>query len=50
MRRGFDKFYWVDEDITDWQRDVTNQLVLDKKLLQIDLAIMQMELNCLTGN
>ncbi|KAK9705230.1 hypothetical protein RND81_07G042100 [Saponaria officinalis] len=29
-------FRWVDEDQSEWQRDVINQLLLEKKLLQSD--------------
>ncbi|KAK9698639.1 hypothetical protein RND81_08G119900 [Saponaria officinalis] len=29
-------FRWVDEEQSEWQRDVINQLLLEKKLLQSD--------------
>ncbi|KAL2924783.1 Keratin type I cytoskeletal 9, partial [Bienertia sinuspersici] len=34
----------LDEDITEWQRSVTNKLVLEKKLLECQLNTCQTEL------
>ncbi|KAK9667659.1 hypothetical protein RND81_13G003000, partial [Saponaria officinalis] len=40
----FCKFFkWVDEEQIDWQRDVINQLLLEKKLLQCDNEILKAE-------
>ncbi|KAL2942857.1 DNA topoisomerase 3-alpha [Bienertia sinuspersici] len=42
--RGCNYFMWLDEDITEWQRNVTNKLVLEKKLLELQLNTCQTEL------
>ncbi|KAK9756177.1 hypothetical protein RND81_01G079000 [Saponaria officinalis] len=36
-------FIWVDEDQSEWQRDVINQLLLEKKLLKADNDILWVE-------
>ncbi|XP_021725633.1 uncharacterized protein LOC110692859 [Chenopodium quinoa] len=33
--RGCKCFEWVDEDGSDWQKEVINQLILDKKLMKV---------------
>lgn len=47
--RGCDSFYWVDEDPIEWQTSVTNQLVLDKKLMKIDMNALKVEVADLNG-
>ncbi|KAK9677586.1 hypothetical protein RND81_11G153500 [Saponaria officinalis] len=36
-------FRWVDEEQSEWQRDVINQLLLEKKLLQSDNDNLRVE-------
>ncbi|XP_021750442.1 uncharacterized protein At4g04775-like [Chenopodium quinoa] len=42
-RRGCKFFKWFDEDILEWQRVVTNQLVLDKKLMQNEIGLLKQQ-------
>lgn len=42
-RRGCSFFRWIDEDPVEWQRIITNQLVLEKKLMKNDIAILKQE-------
>lgn len=44
--RGCNTFEWVDDDILDWQRDVTNVLVAEKHRLATDLSIIKARLAC----
>uniref|UniRef100_A0A803LDF5 Uncharacterized protein n=1 Tax=Chenopodium quinoa TaxID=63459 RepID=A0A803LDF5_CHEQI len=39
---------WVDEDILDWQRDVTNNLVAEKHRLTTDVRLQQTKMACCT--
>ncbi|XP_021773573.1 uncharacterized protein LOC110737536 [Chenopodium quinoa] len=48
--RGCKCFEWVDEEEgTEWQRDVINQLLLDKKLMKGEMNSLQRELEDLSG-
>ncbi|XP_021762064.1 uncharacterized protein LOC110726848 [Chenopodium quinoa] len=48
--RGCKCFEWVDtEDGTDWQRDVINQLLLDKKLMKAEVNSLKRDVEDLTG-
>ncbi|KAL2938979.1 Heat shock factor protein 1 [Bienertia sinuspersici] len=40
-QRGCNKFEWLDEDIVDWQRDVTNVLIDEKHRLATDNSILK---------
>ncbi|XP_021768549.1 uncharacterized protein At4g04775-like [Chenopodium quinoa] len=42
-RRGCKFFKWIDEEILEWQRVVTNQLVLDKKLMKNEIALLKQQ-------
>ncbi|XP_021846260.1 uncharacterized protein [Spinacia oleracea] len=46
-QRGCNKFDWLDEDIVEWQRDVTNVLVAEKHRLSTDLAILRNRFACI---
>lgn len=39
----------MDKNVEDWQRDVSHQLLLNKKLLQNDVAMLRNEVNDLCG-
>ncbi|KAL2926397.1 Restin-like protein [Bienertia sinuspersici] len=43
--RGCNFFNWIDEDMTEWRRNVINKLVLEKKLVeaQLDAAHNEMK-------
>lgn len=41
--RGCNFFKWVDEDMTEWQRHLSNKLILEKKLLELQLTTSQAE-------
>ncbi|XP_021752508.1 uncharacterized protein At4g04775-like [Chenopodium quinoa] len=43
---GCNYFEWVDEEILDWQRDVTNVLIAEKHRLATDLRLVQAKLEC----
>ncbi|XP_056682645.1 uncharacterized protein [Spinacia oleracea] len=43
-RKGCGWFYWVDPDVVEWQRVVTNELVVEKRLLKTELRVMMTEL------
>ncbi|XP_021856971.2 uncharacterized protein [Spinacia oleracea] len=48
--RGCKKFEWLDEeDCVDWQRNVTNALLLDKKLLKVEVNALKSEVDDLSG-
>ncbi|XP_021742715.1 uncharacterized protein LOC110708797 [Chenopodium quinoa] len=48
--RGCKAFEWVDnEDGTDWQRVVINQLLLDKKLMKGEINSLKRDVDDLTG-
>src|SRR5688572_30601422 len=48
--RGCKSFEWVDEDDgTDWQRDVINQLIIDKKLMKSEISSLKTEVEDLNG-
>ncbi|XP_021731490.1 uncharacterized protein At4g04775-like [Chenopodium quinoa] len=42
-RRGCKFFKWIDEEILEWQRVVTNELVLDKKLMKNEIALLKQQ-------
>ncbi|KAL2926022.1 hypothetical protein RDABS01_023322, partial [Bienertia sinuspersici] len=46
-QRGCNIFYWVDEEQTDWQRDVINVLVAEKHRVATDLSIVKARFTCL---
>ncbi|XP_021714956.1 uncharacterized protein At4g04775-like [Chenopodium quinoa] len=42
-RRGYNFFEWIDVEIVEWQRVITNQLVLEKKLMKAEIANLKQE-------
>ncbi|XP_021857299.1 uncharacterized protein [Spinacia oleracea] len=40
-QRGCDAFDWVDEDILEWQKDVTNHLLSEKQRLAMEMKIIK---------
>ena len=44
-RRGCKFFEWVDEGILYWQKDITNQLLLEKKIFQSQIDLLKREIN-----
>ncbi|KAL2895021.1 hypothetical protein RDABS01_010930 [Bienertia sinuspersici] len=40
-QRGCNTFEWLDEDIVDWKRDVTNVLIVEKHRLATDNSILK---------
>ncbi|XP_021776310.1 uncharacterized protein LOC110740120 [Chenopodium quinoa] len=46
-QRGCKFFRWVDEDMTNWQRDTINQLVTEKQLMKGEVSVLQTRLCCL---
>ncbi|XP_021734054.1 uncharacterized protein LOC110700763 [Chenopodium quinoa] len=47
--RGCRSFEWVDEDGSDWKKEMINQLILDKKLMKGEMNSMRREIEDLTG-
>lgn len=43
-RKGYEYFYWVDEDQVEWQRVVINCLLVEKKLLNNDVLHLKSDL------
>uniref|UniRef100_A0A803LJ25 GRF-type domain-containing protein n=1 Tax=Chenopodium quinoa TaxID=63459 RepID=A0A803LJ25_CHEQI len=42
-RRGCKFFDWIDEEIVEWHRVITNQLVLEKKLMRAEIGNLKQE-------
>ncbi|XP_021739695.1 uncharacterized protein LOC110706087 [Chenopodium quinoa] len=47
--RGCDFFKWVDIEMTEWQKDVTNSLMADVNMQKIELRMLKMELADVKG-
>ncbi|XP_021715799.1 uncharacterized protein LOC110683713 [Chenopodium quinoa] len=47
--RGCKCFEWVDLEQTEWQREVINNLTLDKKLMKSEMNSLQREVDDLVG-
>ncbi|XP_021726329.1 uncharacterized protein At4g04775-like [Chenopodium quinoa] len=45
-QRGCKFFRWVDEDMTNWQRDAINQLITEKQLMKAEVNVLQTRLCC----
>uniref|UniRef100_A0A803N608 Uncharacterized protein n=1 Tax=Chenopodium quinoa TaxID=63459 RepID=A0A803N608_CHEQI len=44
--RGCKFFRWVDEEMTNWQRDALNLILSDKQLLKGEVIVLQTRLCC----
>lgn len=49
-RRGCKYFRWLDEKILDWQRDVTNQLLMEKKMKEAEIRLLKHDVKIADGH